>query len=197
MGVGGVISAPHGPRGEQKGLCAHPSWEWSSHPGEAGGPGRLSSLLPISRPRRGQGQRGIVQAGSSVSCSFGAGSCGQLAGEAGSQSWEETPLGRTLSFIKRMTGKTKVGRGGAEGSDGTIPCDVTMGLGWDGGGSSFDALPFGEAMPQFPLSCLAPSIISFHTLGSKEGEKNPKNLGEGDRGRRHLPSRYRILPRHW
>ncbi|KAM9625745.1 rho guanine nucleotide exchange factor 2 isoform 2-T2 [Morphnus guianensis] len=38
---------------------------------------------------------------------FGAGSCGQLAGEAGSQSWEETPLGRTLSFIKRMTGKTK------------------------------------------------------------------------------------------
>ncbi|XP_074020547.1 rho guanine nucleotide exchange factor 2 isoform X1 [Numenius arquata] len=38
---------------------------------------------------------------------FGAGSCGQLAEEAGSQSWEETPLGRTLSFIKRMTGKTK------------------------------------------------------------------------------------------
>ncbi|XP_055648396.1 A-kinase anchor protein 13-like [Falco peregrinus] len=38
---------------------------------------------------------------------FGAGSCGQLAGEAGSQRWEETPLGRTLSFIKRMTGKTK------------------------------------------------------------------------------------------
>ncbi|KAM6039335.1 rho guanine nucleotide exchange factor 2 isoform 2-T2 [Chlamydotis macqueenii] len=38
---------------------------------------------------------------------FGAGSCGQLAGEAGSRSWEETPLGRTLSFIKRMTGKTK------------------------------------------------------------------------------------------
>ncbi|XP_075593594.1 rho guanine nucleotide exchange factor 2 isoform X4 [Balearica regulorum gibbericeps] len=38
---------------------------------------------------------------------FSAGSCGQLAGEAGSQSWEETPLGRTLSFIKKMTGKTK------------------------------------------------------------------------------------------
>ncbi|KAM6229134.1 LOW QUALITY PROTEIN: rho guanine nucleotide exchange factor 2 [Spheniscus humboldti] len=38
---------------------------------------------------------------------FGAGSCGQLAGEAGSKSWEETPLGQTLSFIKRMTGKTK------------------------------------------------------------------------------------------
>ncbi|XP_061872116.1 rho guanine nucleotide exchange factor 2 isoform X2 [Colius striatus] len=37
----------------------------------------------------------------------GAGSCGQLAGSAGCQSWEETPLGRTLSFIKRMTGKTK------------------------------------------------------------------------------------------
>ncbi|XP_074709039.1 rho guanine nucleotide exchange factor 2 isoform X1 [Strix uralensis] len=38
---------------------------------------------------------------------FGAGSCGQLAGEAGGHSWEETPLGRTLSFIRRMTGKTK------------------------------------------------------------------------------------------
>ncbi|KAM8987302.1 LOW QUALITY PROTEIN: rho guanine nucleotide exchange factor 2-like [Ara ararauna] len=37
----------------------------------------------------------------------GAGSCGQLEQEAGSQSREETPLGRTLSFIKRMTGKTK------------------------------------------------------------------------------------------
>ncbi|XP_030329773.2 rho guanine nucleotide exchange factor 2 isoform X2 [Strigops habroptila] len=37
----------------------------------------------------------------------GAGSCGQLEQEAGSQSREETPLDRTLSFIKRMTGKTK------------------------------------------------------------------------------------------
>ncbi|XP_065516043.1 rho guanine nucleotide exchange factor 2 isoform X1 [Lathamus discolor] len=37
----------------------------------------------------------------------GAGSCGQLEQEAGNQSREETPLGRTLSFIKRMTGKTK------------------------------------------------------------------------------------------
>ncbi|KAM8996438.1 LOW QUALITY PROTEIN: rho guanine nucleotide exchange factor 2-like [Ara ararauna] len=54
-----------------------------------------------------QGQMGIVQTGSSVSCSSGAGSCGQLEQEAGSQSREETPLGRTLSFIKRMTGKTK------------------------------------------------------------------------------------------
>ncbi|XP_040394796.1 rho guanine nucleotide exchange factor 2 isoform X1 [Cygnus olor] len=43
----------------------------------------------------------------SLANGFGAGSCGQLAasGEPGSR--EESPLGRTLSFIRRMTGKTK------------------------------------------------------------------------------------------
>uniref|UniRef100_A0A8C3BUL7 Uncharacterized protein n=1 Tax=Cairina moschata TaxID=8855 RepID=A0A8C3BUL7_CAIMO len=43
----------------------------------------------------------------SLANGFGAGSCGQLAasGEPGSR--EGSPLGRTLSFIRRMTGKTK------------------------------------------------------------------------------------------
>lgn len=46
--------------------------------------------------------------------SFSLGSCGQLdaTGEAGQpqlQYWEATRLGRTLSFIKKMTGKAKVG----------------------------------------------------------------------------------------
>lgn len=80
--------------------------------------GSVLGAAPGLAPPCFQGQRGIVQAGSSVSCSSGAGSCGQLEREAGSQSREETPLGRTLSFIKRMTGKTKVRRGSRRGGGG-------------------------------------------------------------------------------
>ncbi|XP_025929589.1 rho guanine nucleotide exchange factor 2 [Apteryx rowi] len=46
----------------------------------------------------------------SLANGFSAGSCGQLAatGEPGSLRRDETRLGRTLSFIRRMTGKSKV-----------------------------------------------------------------------------------------
>lgn len=105
------------------------------------------------------------------------GSLGQLAGGRR----DETPLGRTLSFIRRMTGKTKVRGGGGRwgrrgGHGGSQP-------GTRRSGGSLAAL---TSVPQFPLRCRFVRVWDW-------GE-TPSVLGVGGDGPSAAPRGFAALP---